>query len=380
MNRPADRCPGVFATHAAADGHLARLRLPGGRIDPARLEALALAAETYGDGHLEFTGRANVQVRGIPAESVPDFADAMIAAGLAGSRTHDRVRNIVVSPLTGRLGGTPALWDAADRLHAALGEAAWSVDLSGRFWFGFDDGRGDVLARTPDVVAVWAGEHASDAVELVLAGRRSGRLVSLTDAPALMLDVARDFLARRTGAWRIGDLSDDEAADLHRGLAGLGRPGGAATGPDPVPGPRVGWFDQSDGRILLGAVTPFGRLSARQAQFAAAIGAPLIVTPDRELLITDLTEGVAETVVKVLAPMGFVFDAHSPWTRVGACTGSPGCAKSRADVRRLLADHVAGGGEFDGHEHWVGCERSCGAGPDAVVRVAGPGPVGLPGT
>lgn len=367
MSRPADRCPGVFATHEAADGRLARLRLPGGRIEPAQLDALAAAAEELGDGHLEFTSRANVQVRGIGPEAVPEFADRMVTAGLARDRTHDRVRNVVVSPLTGRIGGTDALWDVADRLHAALTEADWAGELSGRFWFGLDDGRGDVLSRTPDVVGMWTGD---DAAELVVGGHRTGRVVPLDAVPGALLDVARRFLAQRRDEWRIADLPVDAQERLRDGLSAVGASGSAPGAAEPATGPRVGWFEQDDGRVLLGTVTPFGRLSARQAQFAAAIGSPLIVTPDRELLITDLAEGVAETVVRVLAPMGFVFDATSPWTRVSACTGSPGCAKSRADVRRLLVEHVEAGAEFDDHEHWVGCERSCGAGPDNVVRIA----------
>ncbi|WP_344785159.1 precorrin-3B synthase [Gordonia caeni] len=371
MNRPTDRCPGVFATHEAADGRLARLRLPGGVLTPARLEALALAAEELGDGYIELTGRANVQVRGIAADDVETFADRMIAAGLAGSRSHDRVRNIVVSPLTGRLGGTSELWTVADRLGDVLRASDRAQELSGRFWFGLDDGRGDVLARTPDVVGLWSGD---DRAELVIADHRTGRTISFDDLADTLLDVALAFLDLRTDEWRIADLPADRHRELHRRFAGIGAPGKAAPPADAPVGPRVGWFGQDDGRVLLGAVTPLHRLSARQAQFAAAVGAPLIVTPDRELLIADLTEGVAETVVRVLAPLGLIFDAGSAWTRASACTGAPGCANARTDVRRLLSEHVDRGGDLDGREHWVACERGCGSPPDALVRVLGAAP------
>ena len=39
-SRP-DACPGVFALHDAADGALARVRLPGGAIDAAALRVVA---------------------------------------------------------------------------------------------------------------------------------------------------------------------------------------------------------------------------------------------------------------------------------------------------------------------------------------------------
>ena len=72
--------------------------------------------------------------------------------------------------------------------------------------------------------------------------------------------------------------------------------------------PVVGWFDQDDGQVLLGAVVELGRLPARLAEFLAAVDAPIVLTPDREILLCDLGEGVAETVVRVLAPMGLIFD------------------------------------------------------------------------
>ena len=42
--RDDDACPGALHVHQAADGALARVRLPGGIITASQLEALALAA------------------------------------------------------------------------------------------------------------------------------------------------------------------------------------------------------------------------------------------------------------------------------------------------------------------------------------------------
>ena len=93
--------------------------------------------------------------------------------------------------------------------------------------------------------------------------------------------------------------------------------------------------------MALGAAVPLGVLEARQAHFVAAIDAPVVITPWRSLLVCDLAEGVADTSLRVLAPLGLVFDENSPWLRVSACVGSPGCEKSLADVR---AERQKGGG------------------------------------
>jgi precorrin-3B synthase len=104
------------------------------------------------------------------------------------------------------------------------------------------------------------------------------------------------------------------------------------------------------------------------AEFLAAIDAPMAVTPWRSVLVFDLDEGVADTALRVLAPMGLVFDGNSPWLSVSACTGSPGCEHSAADVR---ADATAALDDpADGHRHFVGCDRACGSPPAGDVLVA----------
>jgi precorrin-3B synthase len=104
------------------------------------------------------------------------------------------------------------------------------------------------------------------------------------------------------------------------------------------------------------------------AEYIAAINAPLVITPWRSVLVCDLDEGVADVALRVLAPMGLVFDENSPWLDISACTGSPGCEHSAADVR---ADATAAASTPSAtHRHFVGCERACGSPPAGNVLVA----------
>lgn len=57
---------------------------------------------------------------------------------------------------------------------------------------------------------------------------------------------------------------------------------------------------------------PLGVLPARVAEYLAAIEAPLVITPWRSVLVCDLQESVADTALRVLAPLGLVFDENSP--------------------------------------------------------------------
>ncbi len=362
--RDQDACPGALQVHQAADGALVRVRLPGGAISAAQLNALAQAAARFGNATLELTSRGSVQLRGLADASA--VADAVAAAGLLPSATHERVRNIVASPLSGRVGGRADVRTWVAELDSAIQAEPALADLPGRFWFALDDGRGDVSGLCAD-----AGVQAVDdgSVALLLAGADTGVRIADDEVVATMTAVARRFQEVRGTCWRITELVDPEPL-----LAGLHR----ATPVERLPAitrPPVGWIAQDDTQnetlVSLSAVVPLGVLPARTAEFLAAVDAPLVITPWRSVLVCDLSEDVADASLRVLAPLGLVFDENSPWLSVSACVGSPGCERSSADVR---ADATAGAesGTVTGRRHYVGCERGCGSPAGGEVLVATP--------
>jgi precorrin-3B synthase len=188
--------------------------------------------------------------------------------------------------------------------------------------------------------------------------------VRTRDGVATLLAVAERFTDVRGRAWRTTELEDVDP--LLDGLPRTAEPG--RTWP-PVTRPPVGWIQQDDGLVTLGAGVPLGVLRTRVAEYLAAVGAPLVITPWRSVLVCDLDEGVADTALRVLAPLGLIFDENSPWLDVSACTGSPGCAHSAADVRHDAAQAVSHGATGV-HRHFVGCERACGSPPVGEVLVA----------
>ncbi len=358
--RDQDACPGALQVHTAADGALARVRLPGGLITAPQLEALARAATDSASPAMELTSRGNIQIRGIrDTEATASVAEALAASGLLPSDTHERVRNIIASPLSGRVGAEPDIRGLVVELDTAIQAQPELSRLPGRFLFGIDDGRGDISGLAADVGIHLLGDSAA----LLLAGRDSGVRVAMDDAVGTVVTVAGRFAETRGTCWRISELDDPEP--LLADFPVTAEPGGTW---QPVTRPPVGWIPQSDGRVALGAAVPLGVLQARVAEYLAAINAPMAITPWRSVLVFDLDEGVADAALRVLAPMGLVFDETSPWLSVSSCTGSPGCEHSAADVR---ADVTARIDEpAAGHRHFVGCERACGSPPAGEVLVA----------
>ncbi|MFI6152521.1 hypothetical protein ACIBCA_07510 [Kitasatospora sp. NPDC051170] len=366
----ADVCPGALRLHAADDGALARIRLPGGELTDRQALALAEASEALGDGSLETTSRGNVQLRGLGSHCAGELAERLRAVGLLPSDTHERVRNIVASPLAG-LPGTagPGVRDWTRELDARLCASDWAAGLSGKFLFALDDGRGDVAALDADVTLIagspggsaggagGAGDAGSSrgtgsASPLLRLGRAAyGHPVEPGREVTAVLDAARAFLdaLRTTGrrAWHLREVPDL----LPAGAVALPEFAGEAPALGALPG-------------ALSVGLRFGRASAAQWRaLVAASAGELRLTPWRGVVLPGAdASGLAQ-----LAEAGFRTEAGSAWERASACTGLPGCAKSLADVRADAASALdaapgaVGTGAAAGLPvHWSGCERRCG--------------------
>ncbi|ORT59455.1 cobalamin biosynthesis protein CobG [Streptomyces sp. CB03238] len=345
-----DACPGALRLHHADDGALARLRLPTGVLTSRQVLLLADAADRLGDGHLSLTSRGNIELRGLGEGCGLGLADVLREAGLLPSERHERVRNMVVSPLAG---AEVQAWAA--RLDELLCAEDWTPELSGRFLFAVDDGRGDVAGLAPDVTLL----AASGGGALLRVADRTYR-VAAADAPRAALAAAGAFLAAAreagTGAWRVRELPAGQDVDVtgHLRRAGIAAEpvpdAGLPAGGPPAPG-VIG--DGTDS--VVSVLARLGRVTT--AQFRALLPAREVrVTPWRGFVLPGLAgRAAAEERLRALDEAGFLTRTDSPWIGVTACTGRPGCAKSLSDVR---TDARPREGELP--VHWSGCARRCG--------------------
>ncbi|MEW2636007.1 precorrin-3B synthase [Streptomyces sp. NPDC048389] len=374
-----DACPGALRLHTADDGALARVRVPAGVLSAAQAYALADAAERLGDGALDITSRGNVQLRGLEPGCGGELARLLDAAGLLPAPRHERVRNVVASPLSGLDGrGHLDVQPLVRDLDALLCASARAPELSGRFLFALDDGRGDMAEFAADVMLL--AEPGGAAVRVTVGG--AAVRVRAEDGPRAMLLAANAFLdaaaASGTRAWRVRELPAAHAvsaADLRARVAAAGL-AAVATASPPCPDRAPG----RESRPLVGAghgavyvAAPLGRLRAAQWRLVAGVAerygtGELRVTPWRGVVVP----GAGPERLGALEAAGLVTDPASPWLGVGACTGRPGCAKSLADVRADATDLLpAGAGGLP--VHWSGCERRCGHPRGARVDVVATG-------
>jgi precorrin-3B synthase len=105
-------------------------------------------------------------------------------------------------------------------------------------------------------------------------------------------------------------------------------------------------------------LAPLGRLTAAQLTWVAGQleDRDARITPWRSVVLPRLDDGAR--VLREAAGLGFGTDEASPWLRVTACAGRPGCASALADVQADAARFAA---RWPGRiVHVSGCGRHCG--------------------
>jgi precorrin-3B synthase len=382
----ADACPGILDLHEARDGHVARIRLPGGYVTGRRLRGLAALASRFGNGSVDLTARGNAQIRGVAAGDAAGLARQAAAAGLLPSPAHDRARNITASPLAG-LAGHPELRKLVQALDRALRADPALAALTGRFLFCLDDGTGRAGLAGCDVGLRW---H-SRGTDLILAGRQTGLRGPAAWAIAQAIAAARAFLQQRETVLATTGSGPAGPAGGGLGIAGPGAvgPAGAGTGNGRMTGLPDGGaaVAAAVGGVLGDRVTditsrlPLGLVS--DAAPVAVVAAPLarLTAPQLRLLGRMLRPGEAarlaaagrvvlplagpvDAALTRLAGAGLLVSGDHALSSVTACSGMS-CARSLADVRSL-ASRVPGLGAV----HWAGCGRRCGLPADATAVVA----------
>ncbi|WP_277021075.1 MULTISPECIES: precorrin-3B synthase [Paracoccus] len=319
-------CPGALRPMESGDGWVVRIRPPGGRLSHAQAQAIADAAEAHGNGVIELTGRANLQLRGVtPATHAPLIA-ALRQHGLidADTATEQR-RNIIVTPFAAAQ--TDAL---AAELATTLAESG--LPLPAKFGFAVDTGPAPVLTRDPADIRI---ERGPGGLILRADGMAQGAAFGGHDQA---IALARWFL-------------DQGGAPQGRGRMAALIAGGACP-----PGATLAATDgepaQTPGRVPQGMLVglEFGQIPPDTLRRLARL-APLRLTPWRMLL--------AQGARALPALDGLIADPADPRLRLRACPGAPACPQGHGptrDVARSLATLVPDGAIL----HVSGCAKGCG--------------------
>jgi len=337
-------CPGALRPMLSGDGLVVRLRVPQGRLTPAQARGVAELAQRYGNGVIDLSNRANLQLRGIDPERHEGLIDALRALALIDvDEGAERRRNLMVAPF----------WQASDEtehLTQQLTAAAQSHALpavSSKFGYAVDAGAQPVLQADPADIRF---ERAAD-----------GQLLLCAEGAALGKPVSRDTAVAEAIALATWVRAQDATRAARALEAG-------ATLPPGFDHPRQsGLSTPTLGLYPAGALVAcaFGQMDAETLTVLADLG-PLRLTPWRMVLIEGATE--------LLDLPSLITDAAAPLLRVVACIGAPGCAQARGETRGLARDLVASVPQGQ-RLHVSGCAKGCAAprATDLTLTATAPG-------
>ncbi|MGK2909566.1 MAG: cobalamin biosynthesis protein CobG [Sphingobium sp.] len=333
-------CPDAWRPMMAGDGLLVRIKPRLGRLTRAQVLGLCDAAIVHGNGLIDMTARANLQIRGVGEIGWQALLDRLLALDLVdGDPVIEQRRNVLIAPD----------WLAGDDNHRIAGELLNRLDelpdLPGKVGFVIDAGQACVLRGEVGDFRIERG--ADGGLILRPDGYPGGAAVTAGKEVDALIALARWFaasggsdagrMARHTVAlpeWACGDiLPASSAARITPGLHDLGWAYGLP-------------FGRIEAPILAGMV---------ETSPAAAVR----ITPWRLLLV----EGAPAMRVD-----GLIDDPADPLLHVDACRGAPRCPQASVETRdlaRRLAPHI------EGRLHVSGCAKGCARPRAADVTLTG---------
>lgn len=368
-------CPGVYRLSLMRDGAMARIRVPGGEVKVEQLRTIGKLARNHGNGLIDLTNRANLQIRGLGAQDGPKLVKALRNAGLlCDAAASDRLRNITASPLAG-VDRTEAL-DVRDQvvlLDEMLQSSPDTQGLSVKFALVVDGGGQGSLRDVGHDLGFFAFHGRSQPMfEISLAGSSSGTAIFPADVQSFVAATLRvlaeggaarvkDLLIDRTSVEVVNDITTRAGVVLHTL---------SSNGDDRE---RMLELGCATGNLVVGI--PLARLTAPQieglADLADCAKGSVRLTPWQSVVIVQASAKLAPDA----EALGF--DITAPSVRIVACAGARGCERTEADTKAdglCLREAFAGARGFAGQTiHLSGCPRGCARpGPSDILALAQP--------
>lgn len=413
------RFHGLFNVAPAQESLMCRLRIPGGALTPAQLEAVADCAEAYGGGYADITTRANLQIREIAPRHMLALLEDLHDAGIVprGSGA-DNIRNVTGNPTAGI--DPDELYDVLPLCRAMHHHILMNREFYGlprKFNIAFDGGSSiSALEDTNDIGfrAVEVGvDSATPEVpagvyfRVALGGitghrdfaRDCGLLLHAGECVPVAAAMVKVFIAHgdrgnrnkarlkyvldaRGFDWFLAETEKVLGAPLRRFPREACR---FAPAPDRLAHLGVHAQKQS-GLAWVGAHVPAGRMTVAQMRAVAALARqygtgnearPLAgdarrtvrLTVWQNFLISEVPQQQAAACAEALATLGLSVEADPIAAGLVACTGAEGCkfgqaptkGTARAVEAHLRAARAAGRLPLDGpvNIHLTGCPHSC---------------------
>src|SRR3954454_3664872 len=382
---------GLYHDKPKVGTFMLRVKLPTGRLTPAKLRAIGEVSNLYGRGEGELSTRQCIQLHWLELARLPDVFAHLDAAGITtAGGCGDTVRNITGCPVQGV--AHDELFDAGPVIDAAaehfFGNPDWA-NLPRKHKYSIsacaDRCNAPEINCVSLVGAIRDGEEGFGV--LVGGGLSSVPRIARELVVFVPKDDAVEVLAAITGVWsddlryrvsrvkaRLKFMVDDIGADGLRARVEerLGRALDDFALPpvDVEPSNHLGVHPQKqEGLSYIGVPVHLGLVSGDQliavADLADRYGGDIRLTRQQNFIVTNVpNESVPEAIAE-LERIGFPLDINPVRGNSIACTGEPHCNFSVAETKTRLGRLIDGLEERFGDDiadlrlHLDGCPHAC---------------------
>lgn len=388
----------------ARDGAICRVKLTFGNLTAVQARGIADAAGRFGNGIIDITNRANLQIRGVRPDGADALIDALLELGLGPLTDRgDDVRNVMISPIAGMVSGKIDVRPLALRVLTALQINPSYQTLSPKFCVNIDGGESIAMVDHPHDLWLSAIDPrrldngfafgVAGVAPMALHDMRPLGVVQTEqafDLVAAVLDLFIDWNRLHPDASRMRHMIADTGSEnlirlIEKRVGFRVRSGTAGNWRRSLPqaNGHLGIIDLPDvENCLVGAMPPLGRLNPDTLRNIAEAanrhgGSGLRLTPWQSVLLPDIPADKSKAAAESLKALGLgMIPAESIATMI-SCSGSAGCgsaaAATQSDGLRLAA--LLAGKTGIPQIHLSGCGKSCAsplAKPVTLVAI-GPG-------
>ena len=346
MTRPVVKgwCPSAYVPMLSGDGLLVRIKPAYGQLTATALLRLAELSDEFGNGLLDLTNRANLQIRGVSQRHYPALLAALKESELILPSQKADLLNVMLAPFTDEdsLG-----WRCASALYAA---AEKLPSLPAKFGFCVDCGDSRYLTKAPG--DLWIEKAADGGLVLRCATQLDGLR---TDETRLMYDLLK------LTDWYQSQLACRSQTPSLRMRGVLAH--------TPLPHWAKGTLPQTDEtQLVVGKTThhfiltaAYGQLCSQDLRQLAAVNKEVQFTADRLMVVSALPDNTGQLICQ-------------PWDRrfnIETCPGAPHCLSATVSTRQLADSlSLAGVGAAGQTVHISGCPKGCAApGPRDICVV-----------
>jgi precorrin-3B synthase len=366
----------------SGDGLIVRVRTSSRPVSARDVSALANMAETYGNGLLEITRRANVQLRGVSQETLAALQNDLVTAGLGDAEPwRERIPALIVDPLADLSPAFAELGPVTRMLEERLASPSLALLLAAmphKLAIAIEGGGLAMHDLSADIriertrqqphlsflslddtgqVARLGALHTSDVPEAVVTLLEVLSALS-SDGPLRMREaIARYSLSPFVTALRARLIAAEPARAPARTSA-----------------PLFGFHGGEEGFFGLGIA--LGSANAAQwrelATLAQRFGDGMLrTTPRRSVIVTGVRSDTCAWLAREAQNAGFIVDASDVLTRVIACAGAPRCRSAWHETRLFAAQlaQAIAPALIDRTLHVSGCAKGCASSGQASITL-----------